>query len=227
MKFKQLLNKEINENIIIPNNIERDDILEITTKESGILKIFKIKVISFDDEYDDNIILISGDKEVRGKFKEEYHENYYVGRIYKDKEIRKNGIQKVRLIEKAPKEYLFTENDAKEFAEMYINIHNKASKEFTKAFNDIGAKMWHADFNHPYKKDYKEYLIKDLVNKKISQVIKKTDSPIVHPLTVMDSYPESRKYRPILEKNIKKIMKNYENQWKNYVEDFKKNHIFK
>jgi len=58
MKFKQLLNKEINENIIIPNNIERDDILEITTKESGILKIFKIKVISFDDEYDDNIILI-------------------------------------------------------------------------------------------------------------------------------------------------------------------------
>jgi hypothetical protein len=43
----------------------------------------------------------------------------------------------------------------------------------------------------------------------------------------MDSYPESRKYRPILEKNIKKIMKNYENQWKNYVEDFKKNHIFK
>jgi len=110
------------------------------------------------------------------------------------------------------------DDEAARLASEYTRIHNTASKEFTKAFNAIGAKMWSADNAHQLKQKNTDF-IADQIRSNGIEFAKSVYGPscVPFPLTVMDSYPEARKHTASLEKVLDAIKKKYDAEWDSVI----------
>lgn len=117
-----------------------------------------------------------------------------------------------------------TDEEAEYLANKYVEIHNKASKEFKEAFKKIGAKMWHDDDAHILKKNIVDFIAKEMKSFGAAVSLRSIYKyPIKRPLTVLDSYPEARVHRPKLDKEVNLIVKKYSTEWEKFSEDFLKN----
>jgi cytidyltransferase-like protein len=110
---------------------------------------------------------------------------------------------------------IYEANDkAAQLASEYVRIHNAASKEFTKAFNAIGARMWNADHAHPLKQKNVDFIANQMRSRGIDGVRELyRNSCVPFPLTVMDAYPEAHKHKASLEKVLDAIKKKYDAEW--------------
>jgi hypothetical protein len=116
---------------------------------------------------------------------------------------------------------------AGELAQKYADVHNAASKEYTVAFKESGARMWRDDRAHPLKSEHVEALTRSWTK----QTPKAIDSfhGLPRPLTVMDQLRgqlheklgvtagdrEHSKAYTTVTSAVDKIHSKYEKQWNN------------
>lgn len=94
-------------------------------------------------------------------------------------------------------------------AEIYIKLHNAASKEYKKAFAKFGAKMWRDD-------DAQEISSKNLKDVTNSMALDSNLFSIPRPLTVLNSFPNvTSEQKRMLNKEVDEIHKKYEHLLKN------------
>ena len=106
--------------------------------------------------------------------------------------------------------------DFEALADEYIRIHNAAAAEFKEAFKAIGARMWTQDEAHAYRgPKNREFIVRSM------KFWWKTTHEFPHPfrqvtrypLTVMDSWPEARKYTKQLRAALDEIIERYQAEW--------------
>ena len=96
-----------------------------------------------------------------------------------------------------------------QLAREFVQVHNAASAEFSKAFRKIGAKMWHDDRAHPIKASAATSIAEIMRNLGTIEKIRKNYT-LDRPLTVLDSYPEAHKHKAELDKAVDQIWKQHQ-----------------
>ncbi len=100
----------------------------------------------------------------------------------------------------------------KDVATKLADLHNRAYKEYEAEFKKIGARLWHGDKARPLKSKEIKGITETLSGlpdlKSVAGIFS-----IVHPLTVLDSYPAAHKHRGKLRTRVEAIHKKYQKLW--------------
>lgn len=100
-----------------------------------------------------------------------------------------------------------TKRLAHALAEKFVEIHNAMSDEYKQAFIKVGARMWHDDSAHKYKRVHIESIAQAFA--------RDIDLHVYRPLTVLDAYKQvTREQRASLNAEVDKLHRRHIRAWK-------------